>query len=125
MKLQHDTITDKNVITGYGPGHVQVNGADYRGNLTVQPDRIEAGWTAGGFAQLSADDFATLAALGCEVLLIGTGDRQRFPAPALLRPLIEARIGFEIMDVPAACRTYNILMGENRNVAVALLFDPD
>ncbi|MBT0961474.1 Mth938-like domain-containing protein [Denitromonas iodatirespirans] len=124
MKLQPDTITDKNVITGYGPEFVQVNGADYRGNLAVLPDRIEAGWTAGGFDALSAADFATLAALGCEVLLIGTGERQRFPSPALLRPLIEARIGFEIMDVPAACRTYNILVGENRNVAAALLFDP-
>ena len=53
-----------------------------------------------------------------------SSDLQRFPAPAVMRPLIEAKIGFEIMDLPAACRTYNILMGENRNVAAALFFDP-
>lgn len=123
MKLHHDTISDKNVITGYGPDYVQINGTEHRGNLVVLPDRVETGWTAGGFEALDAAGFATLAALECEVLLIGTGERQRFPSPALLRPLIEAQIGFEIMDVPAACRTYNILMGENRNVAAALLFD--
>lgn len=55
---------------------------------------------------------------------MGTGRRQRFPNPALLRPLMEARIGFEFMDLPAACRTYNILVAESRAVALALLFDP-
>ncbi|KAA3651503.1 MAG: hypothetical protein DWQ11_13980 [Proteobacteria bacterium] len=123
MKLHHDSISDKNVITGYGPDHVQINGTAHRGNLVVLPDRIETGWTTGDFHALSAAGFAALAALDCEVLLIGTGERQRFPSPALLRPLIDAQIGFEIMDVPAACRTYNILMGENRNVAAALVFD--
>ena len=58
-----------------------------------------------------------------ELLLLGTGERQRFPAPGLLRPLIEARIGFEVMDLPAACRTFNILMAEGRLVAAALLIE--
>jgi uncharacterized protein len=57
------------------------------------------------------------------VVLLGTGWRQRFPAPALMRPLMDERIGYEIMDLPAACRTYNILMAEGRYVAAALLFD--
>ena len=58
-----------------------------------------------------------------KILIIGTGRRQRFPQPQLLRGLVEARIGFEFMDLAAACRTYNILVAEGRAVALALLFE--
>ena len=126
MNLHQDTISDQNVITGYGPDYVQVNRVEHRAcSLIILPDQIVPDWTAvGGFAALNEAAFATLAKLDCVVVLIGTGNRQRFPSPTLLRPLIDARMGFEIMDTPAACRTYNILMGENRNVAAALMFDP-
>ena len=58
------------------------------------------------------------------VVILGTGMRQRFPAPKLMKALIDARIGLEVMDLGSACRTYNILVAEHRNVAAALLFDP-
>jgi uncharacterized protein len=61
------------------------------------------------------------AALDAELVLIGTGRSLQFPPAEALRPLIEARLGFEIMDTQAACRTYNILMAENRRVAAALI----
>ena len=67
---------------------------------------------------------ARLAGLGTEIVILGTGLRQRFPAPQLLRPLMQARIGFEVMDLGSACRTYNLLVAEHRAVAAALLFDP-
>lgn len=126
MNLHQDNISDQNVITGYGPDYVQVNQVEHRASsLIILPDQILPDWAAiGGFEALSEAAFATLAKLDCVVVLIGTGHRQRFPSPALLRPLIDARMGFEIMDTPAACRTYNILMGENRKVAAALIFDP-
>ena len=57
-------------------------------------------------------------------MLLGTGRRLRFPPPALTRCLADARVGIEVMDTPAACRTYNILGGEGRRVLAALLFDP-
>ena len=66
---------------------------------------------------------ADTAALGREILLLGTGAKIRFPRPEILRPLIEARVGVEVMDVQAACRTYNILAAEDRKVAAALLFE--
>jgi len=53
--------------------------------------------------------------------LIGTGARFQFPEPALLAPLQKAGIGVEVMDTQAACRTYNILLGEGRSVAAALI----
>ena len=58
-----------------------------------------------------------------ELVLLGSGTRLRFVAPALLRPLIEQRIGVETMDTPAACRTFNILAGEGRRVVAALLIE--
>ncbi len=123
MKLHHDDITDRNVITGYAHDHVLINGEAHHGHLVVMPERIETGWAVNGFDGLSDGDVAVLAQLGVEIVLIGTGMRQRFPSPHIMRPLIDAGIGMEIMDVPAACRTYNILVGENRSVAAALLFD--
>lgn len=124
MQLHQDAPSDQNVISGYGDDHVLINGESHSGNLIVMPERIETDWAPDGFDALSEAHMTQLAELGVEIVLIGTGQRQRFPAPVLLRPLMEARIGMEIMDLPAACRTYNILVGENRSVAAALLFDP-
>jgi len=123
MKLHHDNISDRNVITAYADDHVIVNETAHHGHVVVMPQRIETAWAANGFDGLVVEEIATLAGLGVEIVLIGTGKRQRFPSPAILRPLIDAGIGMEIMDVAAACRTYNILVGENRSVAAALLFD--
>ncbi|NMG30407.1 Mth938-like domain-containing protein [Aromatoleum evansii] len=124
MKLNLQQNADLNVLTGYGTDHLMINKERHDGNTLVAADRIVAGWAPGGFEGLSADDFTVVCEMRPEVVLIGTGSRQRFPAPQVLRPLIEARIGFEIMDLPAACRTYNILATEGRSVVAALLFDP-
>lgn len=124
MKLHLESNSKLNLITGYEADHILINKLRHDGNRVVLPNRVEEGWAPGGFDALVLEDFKTLAALGAEVVLIGTGRRQRFPDPALLRPLMEARIGFEVMDLAAACRTYNILAAEGRMVAAALLFDP-
>lgn len=124
MKLNLERNTDLNLITGYGNDHLMINKVRHDGNLVLMPRSIVPKWAPGGFEALTADQTAALCTLSAEVVLIGTGGRQRFPAAALLRPLIEAQIGFEIMTLPAACRTYNILAGEGRAVALAALFDP-
>lgn len=121
MKLDLDTNPSFNSITGHEPGTVFINKQPHTNNLVVMPERLIEDWAPGGFEQLSEADVAVLAGLGMEIVLIGTGPRQRFPHPSLLRALMAARVGFEIMDVPAACRTYNVLMSEDRKVAAALL----
>ena len=123
MKLHQDLPDEQNIVTSIGEGYVAVNGQQHRSSLLLLPQHLEAGWGAAGFDALTETDFAKIVALGCEVLLFGTGQRQRFPHPALLQPLMRARIGVEVMDTAAACRTYNILMAEGRNVAAALLID--
>ena len=99
-----------------------VNNQRHEQSLVVLPERLVIDWQPAGFDALNAGHFAQLAGLEPEILLLGTGDRQRFPRPELTRALVEARIGLEVMDLQAACRTYNILVAEDRNVAAALLF---
>ena len=79
-------------------------------------------WRATDFDHLEAADFAELAGLGADIVLLGTGARQRFPHPKLTASLGAARIALEVMDLKAACRTYNILVAEARKVALALVF---
>ncbi|AUL99649.1 MAG TPA: Mth938-like domain-containing protein [Pseudothauera hydrothermalis] len=123
MKLYADQPANLNIVTGYGQDYVLINTQRHEGNLLITPDEVFANWAPGGFAGLTADDFVAVRNLQAQVAIIGTGARQRFPSPALLRPLIEAGIGFEVMDLPAACRTYNILANEGRKVVAALLFE--
>jgi uncharacterized protein len=121
LKFHLDQRTGLNSFTGYGSGYVMVNNTRHEHNLAVLPEAVLDHWTAAGFDELAADDFAQFTGRGLEIVLLGTGARIRFPRPELLRPLIDAGIGVEVMDTPAACRTYNILMGEGRKVAAALI----
>ena len=124
MKLHLENPASRNLITGHGAGYVAINHRRHETSLIVLPGRIVESWGMAGFAALVEEDFAAIRDLVPEIVLSGTGARQRFPAPQLLRPLIEARIGCEVMDLPAACRTFNILVAEGRLVAAALLIDP-
>jgi uncharacterized protein len=124
MKLNLDANPNLNLVTGYGADHLMINKVRHDGNLLVTSDRVVTGWAQGGFDALRPEDFEAVRALEVEIVIIGTGARQRFPRPQIMRPLIDARIGFEVMDFAAACRTYNILASEGRSVAAALLFEP-
>ncbi len=122
MKFHQTRISGQNQFTGYGAGYVSINGAQHADSLIVLPDRLVP-WPVTSFAALTERDFQTLAELGLEVLLLGTGQHIRFPHPALMRVVVEAGTGVEVMDTPAACRTYNILLAEQRRVGAALLIE--
>ena len=121
MKLHASVPSGVNTITGYGEGYVMVKGERRDSSVVVLADRVEP-WSAAAFDTLSPEDFAFLQHLGAEIVLLGTGARQRFPHPRLTAALAQAGIGLEVMDLQAACRTYNILVAEERKVAAALLF---
>ena len=122
MKLQPDK-SDVQSISGYGPGWVGVNGERITHSVIVSSkgERIE--WLCRRFEDLGPEHFAQLAQLDAEVVIFGSGSRIRFPKAAWLQPLLARRIGIETMDTAAACRTYNILAQEGRNVAAALLLE--
>lgn len=120
MKLHASAPTHLNTFTGYGEGFVLLNGERRESNLLVLPERV-MDWPPASFDALTEAHFALIAELQPEVVLLGTGARLRFPHPRLTASLARAGIGLEVMDVQAACRTYNILMAEERVVAAALL----
>ena len=124
MKLQSDPHSGANTITGYGDGYVEINKTPYAHAVVLSSDGAISEWSAQSFENLEAHHFSQLIDLKPELILIGTGKRQRFPKPELLKALISAKIGFEIMDSQAACRTYNILVGEERKVLLALIVEP-
>jgi uncharacterized protein len=121
MKIHLETGAGANIIRAYGTGQITVNDQTYTDNLVLMPDRLLHPWGPARGTELGLEDFMQIADLRPEVVLLGTGLRLRFPDPAMTRPLIEARIGMEVMDTAAACRTYNVLMGEGRRVAAALI----
>ena len=122
LKLHLTNISAANVFTGYGEGYVMINNRRHERNLVVLRERLLTDWAAPSFDELDAAHFAMIAEMKPEIVLLGTGSRLRFPRPEITRALIEAGIGLEVMDFQAACRTYNFLAAEERNVAAALLF---
>jgi uncharacterized protein len=125
VKLHASAPSALNTFSGYGEGFVAVNGQRYEEKdaraIIVMPERILP-WSAVSFDALTEADFTPFLGLDVEILLLGTGPKQRFPHPRLTKALAARRIGVETMDLQAACRTYNILMAEERRVAAALLF---
>jgi uncharacterized protein len=121
VKIERDSPEGRNTFTGYGAGYVEVNKKRHSSSLVVSAERIVTDWPAASIEELTADHLAAILELKPEIAVIGSGATFRFPDPARLAPLHQARIGVEVMDTPAACRTYNILLGEGRNVVAALI----
>jgi uncharacterized protein len=123
VKLHTTNNANLNLFTAYGSDYVAVNQEKHSKNLIVLPESMLPDWTSSSVATLTEADMEILTGLGTEIILLGTGSRLRFPSGALLRPFANAGIGLDVMDLQAACRTYNILAAEGRKVAAALLFD--
>ncbi len=122
MKFQPDR-SDAQTISGYGPGWIGIDGERLTASVVVGSRGQRQPWNCTRFEDLTPEHFAHLAELDTELIVFGSGARNRFPPPAWLQPLMARRIGLETMDTQAACRTYNILAGEGRNVVAALLLE--
>ncbi len=140
MKISLDRASGY-TIHAYGPGKITLNiplavqieaagGEPLPDNggkkilthsLVVTPGLLISDWPPANLQQLAVEHIATVARLEPELVLLGLGERLQFPEPELMKPLIDAGIGIEYMDSPAACRTYNFLAAEGRNVAAAIL----
>lgn len=121
MKLHLTTAQNQNLITAYGDGFIAVNQQRYNSNIIVMPDKLIADWIIGGFSDLDVGHFEQIAHLKPEVVLLGTGEKHQFLHPKMTQALSDIHISVEYMSTAAACRTYNILMAEGRQVAAALL----
>lgn len=125
MKLHLQTISNIHLFTAYDTDYVAVNGVRHQNSLIVLPGQLITDWQPTAPDAMTADHFSALAGLELEILLLGTGPRLRFPSPRLIHALAQQGIGLETMDTFAACRTYNILAGEGRKVAAALILETE
>lgn len=109
-------------VTGYGRGLFRTGGLEHRGSLIILPDATLP-WDVASADGLMADHLEPILALGPAIgfLLLGTGRAQIFPSPELRAAFAKAGLGLEAMDTGAACRTYNVLLGEERVFAAALI----
>ena len=121
MKLTVEASGSANVIRGYTATGFRIGERECIGSVIVAARTLIENWRPRDMTELVADDLEPALALAPEVLLIGTGRRQLFPAPELLALLYRSRVGFEVMNTAAACRTYNVMLGEGRVVVAALM----
>jgi uncharacterized protein len=123
MKLHSSTTGQFQTVSGYFDGGVEINGQPFDYSLLVLPESAPRAWPVASFEELQVEHFEQLLAEQPDVVILGTGARQRFVHPRLTAPLIARQIGVECMDTNAACRTYNILMGEGRKALLALIIE--
>jgi uncharacterized protein len=123
MKLHSSSTQQYQTVTGYFDGGVEINAAPFEYSLTLMPETPPRPWPVGSFEDLTEAHFEAIGLDSPDVVILGTGARQRFIHPRLIASLAGRRIGVECMDNQAACRTYNILMGEGRKVTLALIIE--
>ena len=121
MKLHLTTAERQNLVTGYEEGYVAINQQHHTTNVIVMPEQLVLNWHQGSVKSLTPDTLMALVELAPEVVLLGTGRTHQFLHPSIYQHLTAKGIPLECMTTAAACRTYNILMSEGRNVAAALI----
>ena len=109
-----------NLIRGYSDSEVRIGGHSVRGSCIVTADTLITQWEPQSFAQLESVHLEALLALNPELVVLGSGPTQQF-APGEIRALLAQRgVGLEVMQLGAACRTFNVLVQEERRVAAGL-----
>ncbi len=121
MKLQLAGSGGINLFTAYGENYVTINQQQHTQSLIVLPEQPVEMWSPCNMEELTPTHFEAILRYRPEIILFGSGATLRFPSIEIRRTLANALIGLEVMDTFAACRTYNILAGEGRKVAAALL----
>ncbi|MEJ2514764.1 MAG: Mth938-like domain-containing protein [Gammaproteobacteria bacterium] len=121
MRITLDRHPSANLVTGVRPGEVRVGDQAITRSAILSADRIIRDWPVASRDDIDRDALEPALALEPEVLLVGTGARLEFPAGALVAELARRGVGLEFMDTAAACRTYNILINEDRQVVAALV----
>lgn len=110
-----------NALDAIGPDATRVRQEVLDHSAVITPARLVRNWPPQHFEDLRPEHMAVLVELAPEIVLLGSGADLRWPPADVTAPLTAAGIGFEVMNTAAACRTYNILMGDGRKVAAALL----
>jgi uncharacterized protein len=121
MRFTQDSTSASNLVRAYGSGELRVNDNVYRSTIIVSASAVQAAPDIRGMEDLAGLDPSRILSQGPELVLLGTGPRQIFPAASFRAQFLSAGIGFEVMDTGAACRTFNVLMAEQRPVVALLM----
>jgi len=122
MKLTQDRPAGNlNYIRAYAPGRINVNDRLLKSSLVLSPVALMENWSPQRFEDITLEHLEPALALEPEILVIGTGPTLQFPEARVMADIQQRGIGLEVLDTAAACRTYNVLVSENRNVVAALL----
>ncbi|HMN44847.1 MAG TPA: Mth938-like domain-containing protein [Povalibacter sp.] len=120
MKLTDDSVGGIQLVRAYSPGEIRVNETIVHRSCLLRADTLITDWRPQSLNELTAEDLEPLFALEPEIVVLGSGTRQKFPPSTLLARILSRGIGCEVMDTGAACRTYNVLVSEDRKVVAAL-----
>jgi len=121
MRLTDDRTGSAFLVRSYAPGEVRVADKVLQRSCLISAERLVEDWRPQTLDELTEEDFQAVFELQPEIVVLGSGPRQRFPEPRLLAAILGRGIGCEVMNTGAACRTYNVLVSEARR-AVAALF---
>jgi uncharacterized protein len=123
MKFTQQRADGINLIRRYGADFITIGDEDIRSSVIVSATTLTRDWSPRNVAELRVEHLSPLFDLAPEVLILATGSQQKFPRAALRAELAARKIGLEVMEIGAACRTYNVLVGEARKVLAAILLE--
>ena len=124
MKFSEADKDNRYRITAYDANSITINhNQRFNKPFMLTPEALVSDWAAMSLAELTEAQLEPLLNAKANVILIGTGKTQQFPSPTIWRKLVENGVGFEVMTTDSACRTYNVLLGDARQVAAAFFFD--
>lgn len=120
MKLTDERSAGVNTVRSYSPGSVKVGDTVLTRSCLISPNELITDWRPQSLEDLTLEDLDAVLALKPEIVILGAGMKQRFPPTQLMASLLSRNIGCDVMDTGAACRTYNVLVSEGREVVAAL-----
>jgi uncharacterized protein len=120
MKLSDDRIAGAFLVRSYSPGELRVGEETLRRSCVMRADQLLREWRPQSIEELTLEDLEAVIGLEPEIVVLGTGARQRFPRTELMAAVLSRGIGLEVMDTAAAARTYNVLVSEDRQVVAAM-----
>jgi len=121
MRFTQDSGSSANLVRAYGPGELRINDDTYRSSIIVSASAVMVAPDICRVEDLAGLDPSRILALDPELILLGTGQRQIFPPASFRAEFLRAGIGFDVMDTGAACRTFNVLVTEQRRVVALLM----
>jgi len=123
MKFTLEGSSRVNLVRAYSRAELRIGDEHVRSSCIVSADRLITNWPPARFEALQPEHLEAIFELEPEVVLLGTGEHQRFPPAGIRAVFATRRVGLEVMDLGAACRTYNILVQEERHAVAALFLE--